>query len=762
MNITHFNYRMCALRTCSRPAHGLLYVLLCGLLLFSSPQVFAQDGTEGDAAKAAPTQWQLQQQWEDSREVDEALQVLKQLRDDPASELSNEQNLTILHWQLRYRAAPDAETTFNLIPEFVVGTASQNQFPYSLTRKLGAAPDRYDFLQNFIARPTLKIDPAIRRTGNDRIFHWRSSQLLGNNQLDKAIEVANQISVATDDLLEVRHRDYRTSEYLLVNTWQAIFSWALANGKPELSLEVLQKFEHQPDRSSILEYSLERVQALPESETRTKLLANYANHDSAYQRSKKAKRMIAQQDLESAEALVSSFASEPSRYMSAAIKLIKAYQKKGQNQEVGRWLDRILAAQDEFISPDKSLLNLMIEHDRMEQAVQYFAALKYTKPRYGSIQRNSQPLIGLAVQMIKDKRELEASEVVAAIQEPAWKSMAYAGISQITDQTDQRDEWWQESMKFLEQVSEPKVHDSTLAHNIQLLNLEQHFADIPNLLARFNDEKISSTTLARWASSALQNDQLSTEMTRSIIDRIESIDPRHLEPVAEQLVEQKRFEDCVYAMMKLREDTDPAYFSYVNYEFQAFFEFGIDRLTNEQLAAIFDRQLPKHRGIIMARALKCAKGEQRKEVVKLVQERLTENTDADVRLHNQLAKYFIEQNDLDQLRSLLEMDWPDDQFLDDDPVVNEWAIGRADYPWLPPQLAEKIGGAAMLEFARSLKHPTRRKVAYITALGEVIEAEGVLATQEICQEVEDPAERATLLLSLIDGYLSKQRPKASK
>ena len=738
------------------PARRFLWLIVS--LTVCCPAVARQD----PPSEKTPSKWQVQQQWDESRDIETALRLMQELRDGPENQMTKNELLQILQWQLRFRAVDQAEKTFNLISEYATGEGSNDQFPGSLSGKLGAMPDKYDYLEAFINRPTLLVSSDARKIGLDRLTSWRVLTL-ARTDLPAAVELAGQFSIQPEDLEPSGQRDYRTAEYLCVNMWSTLFGLALAAEDSTLALEILEKFEHPRDQSTIKRFTRgEKIMQLPESESRKKLLSYFEVRKSWAERQKSISQFIKLKDFPSAEKALESFPDEPSRRMDEVGKLMKAYLHGDRLDDVNRWLDRIMEIANECRCDDRYMIEPFVVTGRYEDAKTFFGPLKISlKNHYSAVHMDRQPLGKIALKALESGNLLQASELVAAIEEPTWRSGAYAALSQAVsgEQPELSQEWWQESEKALQLIEDSKVHDLRLMHNYELLDIDTVQAKLPQLMERFNDPAFAAQAISTWLVASLERGVAPKTIMRSMIDQIAEIDPRQVENVVEQLQEKQQMEDCIYAALRLREDTEPAYFSYINYEFRSFFQYTKGHLSNEHFATIFDYQLAKHRGIIMMHALGGTKDdEQKSQVIEMIMERL-EDTDMDVRLYSVLASHFIEIGDLDRLREILNRDIPADQFLDDDPEVFDWRVGTPDSSWLPARLAEKIGGQKMLEFARSLERKETRQVAYAQASQQVAIDQGLKEAAEVCLEILDRRERAELLLQVINRHLRQPRTR---
>ncbi|MGI9516086.1 MAG: hypothetical protein ACR2NP_03485 [Pirellulaceae bacterium] len=706
------------------------------------------------------TPWQLEQEWQETRDVESALKLLGELRDDPNCQLSEQQLLIILQLQLRFDDVDQAEATFNKFPDYVVN-ASDGQFPYPLTRKMGSRPDQRDAVESFINRPMLEIEGRHRQVGRDRINSWRVWSLAAKDKMLQAIDAARRISVQPSEFPEARHRNHGSNEYLSRSAWKSIFSAAIRNDMPDLALEVIEQFEFTSDRSDLLQYNEDEILALeasPDREALVEILRQVRGGRSLSYRHDKSNfaRLLREHDFAGLESSLADFDDRPTVRMSRALEVMELYHEQANEVAVNRWLDRVVESAAIFRCNERKLLDLFIHMDRLDDAIAYFGPKSCDERKSSNVALNKQPLGGLAIEHVREGRLELAEQIALAIEDPVWRSGTLAAMSMVIDegQPALAADWWSNSLKLLDEISHPKLHDVRLQHNGLTLMAKNRSAEAFELLAAFREPRLAARALAKWTIRALEQEALSTPMIRQCIDRVAELDARELENMTSHFLDTQDAENCIYVALRLRDDTDMGYFSYIHYYFQLIFERYGDTLTMEQITQIFDNQLPKHRGAVMANCLRALdENEQRRDgVVKQVLDRL-DDCDVDLSLHNALMQIFVEQEDLDRLRVLLDRDVPDSQFLDDDPVSNSWRVSN-HYTFSPERLAEKIGGEGMLSFAKSLKLARMRQVAYAQALFQMVEDEGIDRVESICGEIADPKERADTLLEVIDKYLT--------
>lgn len=729
---------------------------LAALLCFNSYAFGQPGGSADDQSVSQPTEWELEQEWLEGRDVEAALRILKELRDDTEFSLEDEGLLRVLNWQLRFEQLNEAEKTFNQIPESFVVSESENQFPFALALKLNKVPHQYDILEEFINRPTLVLDQTQREIGQDRINMWRVFQQCQARDLEAAIRYAEQISVSPELLDEpFGQRDYKTSEYLCVSAYNTIFGVAVSAGNAELAAELLDKFEYDSDRRTLLRHREDSIRELEPSEAREQLLSNL--RESYQERRKVQKQQVKDKDFAAMEESLKGFGENPDRNFKRAIQLMQIYQELGRSDDLARWLDLVVATADTYRSPDPKLFELFAANGRESQAIEYFGPLALVSSnRFQSVQAARQPLCRYAVKLAKEGKLLQVAEVISSIKEPVWRSAALAKMSQVvaSSEPELSRQWWDESNRVLDLVEDTELFDLRLGRNYVHLSLASVQEDFDDMMARFKDKSRAASSLERWMQNSIGVEELPSSMVRKCVDIIANFDARKLEGIVGDLQQDDRYEDCVYAAMRMQEDTDIGYFSYVNYQFKQFFEYAIDRMSIEQIETIFDRQLAKHRGVVMKAAMVAAKDQKRDDIVELIWARM-DDTDDDLRLFNKLAGYFIKNGNRDKLKTLLELPWPESQFLDDDPVGNNWRLEINGYRGLPQELAAQIGGTEMLEFAESIERPEARAIAYQQALLQVAEDGGLAKVEQLCNKMVDRRQRAQILLSVVEKYLSR-------
>ncbi len=681
-------------------------------------------------------------------DVTEAIELLRLALQEP--KLSDDDRETAIYCLFRHGHFDEAETQFNLISHTILAD-TDIPFPYMLARW----SKNYEQLESFIARPTLDIPETRRRYVMDQVKSFRVNKSIKEKNVDAAIAIAKSLSVQPAHLMPDTNTNSASSEYLLMSIWSQIIGLQLELQQGQQALESLKQFRHEKDRRRLGRHLEERLGGLESQAIRDQLQVQFgeATKRGVVRRIKTSQfdTAIKDCDWQTSETLLADVFDSPEKDINRVTRLILAYQDHQETERADRWLDRVFQIRFERRTGDAKMLKAMLAANRFEEALQYFGPLspihipRQTTPP----NKRQQPLIQLAVSIARDSDLEKAHTVANSILNPYWRSVALADLAKAIASVHptQAAEWEQLAQQTMLEIEDPVQRDNLLVRNLDFLNLEFESERVDEIVALIASPKKKAELLSRILTSAIKRDDLPEEDFQRRVDQISAFDPARLEDVFARCISQEDLRYAVIFAMKIRDDTDPAYLSWPWLRLDSFFEYATDKITLEQICSIFDNQLSKHRGCVMASCLRHASGPRRWEVLQAALDRYSD-TDANLSLHNQVVEALIEKGDINTLREILDRPMPNWQLLNDHPVTNAWSYELAR------KLAKKIGSAEMLEFAKSLEQPKIKGIAGTEAMIELANKDSFQKAADTCRELTDSELRAHVIVRLVKWHLA--------
>ena len=672
--------------------------------------------------------------------TDLGLKLLKQAVADLDGREQTAELRQAFYLQMKHRRVDDAMLTMNALLRDPAG--KDDWFEATQAIYYGADGDlnQYADLIKLVEHPMLDVSVKQRNYRADSLRSSIIHVLVQTPHIDEAVDYAKAMTfdpatVSTSDEL------FNPLGLNLCQAWSLILYRHLEEKNFDSALKIAESFADPVVRRRMLKKhasSLKRIESVDHREKMLQLY-NEALEESSNQHAEVERDEISEAigsgDFETAEFMLKSYGSyDDYPVVRNAIKLVDAMYKAGEHDRSNELLATVCRSTNSR-SMNSEIAEAMQRANLMDLAIEYFGPLRVNKTLSSPMfTQYHQPLFEMAVKALENEDSDLANRLASAIQEPLWRSATFAELdgNASEDMSDLENEWMEQAIKAAKEIDNESYRNWRFYIMLRYRspkNIEQK----KRFLGFISNPSVQAQLLANWMESKIGSNLLQPQVDQSL-QEIVDLDPKELLPVLEGFVYAKDVTNTLKVALIYEHDDEMS-----AYLFDDVFRFLCsNNVSIDQLIRVINTQSSKHRGRVAFYALENVAQEEKAAFIKLLLPRLPE-MDIDLSLTNAMLKELLKSGDAAGIRSILNLDLPDYQFVYDETEFNSWQQQAKD-------LFEQWNAQKIIDFALTIESPRARAHTYSFAIQQLLRqasAEGreLAPTLEFISNNEDPVLR---------------------